>query len=66
MTTLPETGFMRLAEILKFVPVSKSTWYLWVQGGQVPPPIKLSERIAVWRAEDIRALIDKLGGQAGE
>jgi len=26
---LPETGFLRLPQILKLIPISKSTWWLW-------------------------------------
>ena len=59
-TTLPETGFLRLKEILAPVgpiPVSKSTWWEGVKDGRVPKPLKLGTRITVWRAEDIHSLI---------
>ncbi len=57
---LPSTGFLRLAQILAPygpIPVSKSTWWLGVQTGRYPKPVKLGPRITVWRVEDIRALI---------
>lgn len=56
--TLPETGFLRLSEILKLYPVSKSTWWEGCKTGLFPKPVKLSERVTAWRAEDIRALIN--------
>ena len=55
---LPETGFLRVNEVLKFIPVGKSTWWAGVKSGRFPAPIKLSDRVTVWRAEDIRTLID--------
>lgn len=54
---LPETGFVRLAQILKVHPVSKSTWWAGVKSGRFPKPVKLSPRCTAWRVEDIRALI---------
>ena len=58
--SLPETGFIRLANLLAPggpIPVSKSTWWLGVKTGRFPKPVKLGPRITAWRAEDIRALI---------
>jgi prophage regulatory protein len=54
---LPETGFLRLPEILQFIPVSKSTWWAGIKSGRFPKPVKLGARVTAWRAEDIRALI---------
>lgn len=62
ITTLPETGFLRLRSILAPtgpIPVSKSTWWAGVKSGRFPKPIKLGPRTTVWRIEDIRALIKK-------
>lgn len=59
---LPETGFVRLSEILKLIPVSRSTWWAGVKDGRFPKPIKLSENITAWRNKDILALIEKLNG----
>lgn len=55
---LPETGFMRLPQVLEFIPVSKSTWWAGVKSGRFPQGLKFPPRITVWRAEDIRELID--------
>ncbi len=52
------TGFVRLTEILKVFPVSKSTWWLGVKSGRYPKSYKLSHRITVWRVEDIKALVN--------
>lgn len=57
--TLPETGFIRLPTLLSVFPISKSALYDGIRKGKYPAPVKLSERTAAWRVEDIRALIEK-------
>ena len=67
MATLPETGFLRLPQIVgdpkanpptpALIPVSKSTWWAGVKAGRYPRPVKLGPRITAWRVEDIRRLI---------
>lgn len=59
---LPETGLLRVNQVLRFVPVSRSNWWEGVKTGRYPKPIKLSERVTCWRSSDIRALIE--GGRA--
>ena len=54
---LPTTGFLRLPQVLRLIPVSKSTWWQGVRDGRFPQSVKLSARCTVWRAEDVRALI---------
>lgn len=61
---LPETGFVRLAQLLTFIPLSKSTLWRRINDGSFPSPIKLSERVTVWRAEDVRRWIQEIGTQA--
>jgi predicted DNA-binding transcriptional regulator AlpA len=68
MYKLPETGFLRITQIIgnpkaeppipAIIPVSKSTWWEGVKSGRYPQPVKtLGQRITAWRVEDIRALI---------
>ena len=64
ITKLPETGFLRLPQVLSFIPTSKSAWYEGITKGRYPAPVKLSERTSAWRVEDIRKLIAELGGDA--
>ena len=54
---LPETGFVRLPEVLKVFPVSKSTWWAGVKDGRYPKPVKLGPKMTAWRVEDIKELI---------
>ena len=58
--SLPATGFLRLPEVLRLIPVSRSTWWAGVRAGRYPQPTRaLGERITAWRAEDVRALIEQ-------
>ena len=59
-TKLPETGFIRLPTVLQHIPVSRSTWWEGARTGRFPAPVKIGG-VTAWRAEDIRALIDKIG-----
>ncbi|MCS0581001.1 transcriptional regulator [Massilia pinisoli] len=66
MYKLPETGFLRLPQIIgnqkaeppipAIIPVKKSCWWDGVRTGRFPKPVKLG-RCTMWRVEDIRALI---------
>jgi len=71
MTQLPETGFLRLSQIVgnpnatppvaPIIPISKSSWWAGVSNGRYPAPLKLSPKVTVWRVEDIRKMITQLG-----
>jgi predicted DNA-binding transcriptional regulator AlpA len=76
MHRLPETGYLRLPQIIgnakarpsipALIPVSKSTWWAGVKSGRYPQPVRtLGQRITAWRVEDIRALIEELGANGG-
>ena len=67
MQQLPETGFLRLHQIVgnpkanppipAIIPISKSSWWAGVKSGKYPKPVKLGERTTVWSVDSIRALI---------
>lgn len=70
MHKLPETGFLRLTQIIgdakadppipAVIPVSKSTWWEGVKSGRYPQPVRtLGRRITAWRVEDIRRMIEQ-------
>ena len=71
MHQLPETGFVRLPQIVgnpkatppvpPLIPVCKSTWWAGVKSGRFPKPVKLGPGTTAWRVEDIRALIAGMG-----
>jgi prophage regulatory protein len=64
---LPETGFLRLPQIIgnpkavppipALYPIGKSSWWSGVKSGRFPQPVKLGPRVTAWRVEDIRTLI---------
>ena len=68
MHALPETGYVRLKQILgdpkakppvpALIPVSKSTWWQGVRTGRYPRSYKISTHVTAWRVEDIRSLLD--------
>lgn len=72
MQILPETGFLRLPQIIgnpkakppqpPIIPVCRSSWWAGVKSGRYPKPVKLSPRVTAWRAEDIVALIASAKG----
>lgn len=59
--TLPATGFVRQPLVLRLVPFSRSTLWRRVKAKSFPAPVKLSEGITAWRAEDIRLWIAEQG-----
>ena len=62
---IPATGFLRLPQVLVFVPISKTAWWDGVNEGRFPRPVKLGKRTTAWKAEDISALVERIGSQAG-
>lgn len=56
MTIAPSagsSGYLRLKDVVKRVPVAKSTIWLWVSDGKFPAPVKLSERVTAWPISSI-------------
>lgn len=56
---LPNVGFLRQPQVLRLIPISKSTLWRRVQARTFPQPVKLSERITAWRAEDVRKWMEE-------
>jgi len=50
---LPSVGFVRQATLLPMLGFSATTLWRRVKNGTFPQPIKLSERVTAWRAEEI-------------
>lgn len=67
MQKLPESGYLRLSQIIgnkktnpptpPIIPIGKSSWWAGVKSGRYPKPVKLGPRTTAWRVEDIRHLI---------
>lgn len=74
MHSLPETGYLRLSQIIgnkksnpvtpPIIPISRSSWLAGVKNGRFPKAVKLGARTTAWRVEDIRALIEQAGNSA--
>jgi hypothetical protein len=66
MNQLPETGFLRLRQIVGdkkrgipgIVPVAASQWWAGCKTGRFPRPVKLGPKTTAWKVSDIRALIE--------
>lgn len=68
--SLPDTGFLRLSDIVGrkatkkspavrgIYPVSRSTWWAGVREGRYPQPVRIGERCTAWRIEDVLALCE--------
>jgi len=71
---LPETGFLRIWQIVgnpkaeppipALIPICRTTFLNGVKSGKYPKPVKLGERTTAWKVQDIRNLIDSIGGAA--
>ena len=54
---LPASAWLKVDEVLQYVPISRSQWYRGVRDGIFPAPHKV-RRLAFWKARDIRVLLD--------
>jgi predicted DNA-binding transcriptional regulator AlpA len=63
LNNLPQTGFVRLPQILAVIPIGKSTFWARVRSGLYPQPIKLGANTTAWKAEDIHDLIARLANE---
>ena len=73
MNHLPETGYLRLNQIIgnpksepptpAIFPVCSSSWWSGVKQGIYPQPVKLSANCTAWRVEDIRDLIERINSK---
>lgn len=60
--TVPSPGdLLRLPEVLKRVPVARSTLWSWIREGRFPKPIKLGPMTRAWRASDVAAWMEQAG-----
>lgn len=60
MSNLENESLLRLPQVLKIIPISKSAWWQGCQDGRYPKPIKLGPRTTVWKASDISAFMRQL------
>jgi predicted DNA-binding transcriptional regulator AlpA len=58
-SALPEAGLLRLPDVLRYIPVSRSTIYSKIKSGAWPAPVRISQRVVAWKASDIRDLLER-------
>lgn len=51
---------LRLKEVLRRFPVSRTSWYDGMKLGMYPASVRLGKRTVAWRESEIVALIDEL------
>lgn len=61
---LPSEGFVRVGTLAKLLGIAVVTVWRWAASGKLPQPVKLSERVTAWRAEDIRDWMNTKGKAA--
>lgn len=59
-------GLVRIKEVCQVTGLSNSTIWKWVKEDKFPKPIKLSYKVTVWKASEVKAFIDALGVQDAE
>ncbi len=50
---------IRLSEVLRLLPIARSTWWAGVRTGRYPQPVRLGPGVTCWRLADILALIEE-------
>ena len=56
LTGLPCSAVIRLPDVLRIYPVSKSHWWDGIKKGIYPAPVKLGVRARGWRLGEVLAL----------
>ena len=56
----PVDQLLRLPEVLRRYPVSRTSWYEGVRMRLYPAPMRLGKRTVAWRESEIIAMIAKL------
>ena len=59
-SNLPDTGYIRIKQVLRYIPVSKSTWWAGIKTGRFPKPVRLGAKVTAWHVQDIRNYIDSV------
>jgi prophage regulatory protein len=67
--SIPSTGFLSINQITSckaqgrvgILPVARSTWIKGVESGQFPKPVRFGARLVLWKAEDVRLVVENGG-----
>ena len=62
--TMPQSGYIRLAVLITFIPLSASTIWRKTRAGTFPKPYKLTENTTAWKVEDVMAWMNSTEAKA--
>ncbi|MCI4400265.1 MAG: AlpA family phage regulatory protein [Campylobacteraceae bacterium] len=48
---------LRLKQVVQLTNISRATIWRWVKAGSFPKPMKITNRVVVWKNSDIQAYI---------
>ena len=54
---------VRIQNMMYLTGLARSTVWLFVKKGKLPPPIKLSPRVTVWKESEILNYLDSLSNE---
>ena len=64
LNDLPRVGYARAPQVLRVVPVGRSTLWNMAKEGKFPRPVKLSPRVTAWKCEDVWQWLESRERQA--
>lgn len=59
LSTLPPEAIIRLPDVLRLYPISKSAWWAGVKDGTYPVPTRLGKRSVGWKLREILDLTQR-------
>lgn len=62
---LADDRLLRLPDVQRILPVSRSTIYSFIARGLLAPPTKLGPRISAWRESQVHACIKAMEADHG-
>lgn len=54
---------LRLPEVLRIIPVSRSEWYRRLAAGDAPQPVELGPRARAWRLSDVNHYLVRIASR---
>lgn len=59
----PSERLLRLPDVLRIIPVSKSEWYRRLAAGDAPKPVELGPRARAWRLSDVNDYLVRIAAR---
>lgn len=50
---------LRIKDVLKIIPISKSSFYAGIKSGKYPAPVKLGKRTSAWRSDSLIRIVEQ-------